>query len=262
MRRLLALLIVMLCTMFMLPAQAGSTCERIVVSADPAYPPLHWYDGKQFRGASIAIITRILDELGLPYELRYLGPWKRVLNAAQNGNIDIITTLKSTPERRSYLLFSELVLNNPVAAFVKKDRPFPYAKWEDLAGLRGGIARGNRFGSAFDEYMDNRLHVSETDNLETAFTMLLANRFDYVITGYHVGQAYMASANIDDKLVPLQPFLIESQNLFGFVAQSPCAIHLPAFNKQLEKLHKEAYIERALLQARADWRKAPVIGKN
>ncbi len=262
MHRLLALLIVMLCTMFMLPAQAGSTCERIVVSADPAYPPLHWYDGKQFRGASIAIITRILDELGLPYELRYLGPWKRVLNAAQNGNIDIITTLKSTPERRSYLLFSELVLNNPVAAFVKKDRPFPYAKWDDLAGLRGGIARGNRFGSAFDEYMDNRLHVSETDNLETAFTMLLANRFDYVITGYHVGQAYMASANIDDKLVPLQPFLIESQNLFGFVAQSPCAIHLPAFNKQLEKLHKEAYIERALLQARADWRKAPVIGKN
>ncbi|WP_422999892.1 substrate-binding periplasmic protein [Undibacterium sp. JH2W] len=248
--------------MLMLPAMARSSCERVIVSADPAYPPLHWYDGKQLRGASIVIITRILTDLGLPYELRYLGPWKRVLYAAKNGNIDVITTLKITPERRSFLIFSELVLNNPVAAFVKKDRPPPFSKWDDLIGLRGGIARGNRFGSVFDEFMDERLNVREADNLETAFNMLLANRFEYVITGYHVGQAYIASANIDDKLIALQPFLIDSQNLFGFAAQSPCIAYLPAINKQLEKLHKEGFIERALAQARADWRKTPIIGKN
>ncbi|MCH8618322.1 transporter substrate-binding domain-containing protein [Undibacterium sp. TS12] len=244
------------------PAQAVGSCERIVISADPAYPPLHWHDGQQFHGASILILTRILNDLGLPYEVRYLGPWKRVLSAAQSGGIDMITTLKSTPERRSFLLFSELVLNNPVAAFARKDKPISFSKWEDLSALNGGIARGNRFGLPFDDFMDKHLNIKETDNLETAFRMLQANRFDYVITGYHSGQAYLASANLEDKLMAVRPFLIDSQNLFGMVAQSPCVSYLPLINRQLEKLHKEAYIEQALMQARAEWRASPVIGKN
>ncbi|MFZ6757714.1 substrate-binding periplasmic protein [Undibacterium sp. Ji50W] len=242
--------------------QAAGKCERMVISADPAYPPLHWHDGKNFHGASIDIAIRIMKDLGIPYEVRYLGPWKRVLNAAQNGGIDLIATLKTTPERTSFLLFSDLVLVNPVAAFVRNGNAFPYNKWDDLIPYRGGIARGNRFGRPFDDFMDGRLAINEVDNLETALKMLQARRFDYVITGYHSGMAYMASGKLDDKLVPLTPYLIETANLLGFVASSPCAVYLPAVNKQLQKLQKEGYIERILLQAREEWRLAPYLGKN
>ena len=38
-------------------------CERLVIVADPAYPPLHWYDGVKMQGASIAIAKRVLDDL-------------------------------------------------------------------------------------------------------------------------------------------------------------------------------------------------------
>lgn len=255
-------LILLLFILFAPLAQAAGKCERMVISADPAYPPLHWHDGKNFHGASIDIATRIMKDLGIPYEVRYLGPWKRVLSAAQSGSIDLIATLKNTPERTSFLLFSDLVLVNPVAAFVRKGRIVPYNKWDDLIPYYGGIARGNRFGRPFDDFMDTHLAINETDNLEIAFKMLQANRFDYVITGYHSGMAYLASGKLDDKLMPLTPYLIETANLLGFVASSPCAVYLPAVNKQLQKLQKEGYIERALLQAREEWRLAPNLGKN
>ncbi|MFZ6654942.1 substrate-binding periplasmic protein [Undibacterium sp. TJN19] len=261
MRCRFALLFFILCTLLPSDVLAARACERIIVSADPAYPPLHWHDGRNFHGASIIILTRILNDLGLPYELRYLGPWKRVLSAAQNGSIDLIATLKTTPERRNFLLFSDLVLLNPVAAFVRKGNVSHYVKWEDLIGYRGGISRGNRFGNPFDDFMDSRLNINEADNLETSFKMLMGNRFDYVITGYYPGSAYLASVNMGDKIVPLTPFIIETANLFGFVANSPCTMHLPAFNRQLQKLHREGFIERALMQAKEEWRLAPALGK-
>ena len=60
-------------------------CPKVVVSADPDYPPLHWYDGKELRGPSVELAARILSDLQIPYEVRYVGPWKRVLATASAG---------------------------------------------------------------------------------------------------------------------------------------------------------------------------------
>ena len=109
-------------------------CKRLVIAADPAYPPLHWYDGSTMQGASIAIAKRVLDDLKVPYEVRYLGPLPRVLAAAQRGDIDMVATLKKTPEREAFLLYPNApALSNPVAVFTARDRPI------DAAQVRFGI---------------------------------------------------------------------------------------------------------------------------
>lgn len=133
---------------------AHSECERMVLAADPDYPPLHWYDGETLRGASIAIAKRVLDDLNIPYEVRYLGPFPRVLAAAERGDIDMVATLKKTPAREEFLLFPNTpALANPVAVFVARDSPLEFHGRADLVGLRGGITRGNVFGDGFDDYM-------------------------------------------------------------------------------------------------------------
>jgi polar amino acid transport system substrate-binding protein len=78
---------------------AQAQCARLVLAADPDYPPLHWYDGTNMQGASIAIAKRVLDDLKIPFEVRYLGPFPRVMAAAERGDIDMVATLKKTPER-------------------------------------------------------------------------------------------------------------------------------------------------------------------
>src|SRR5438105_2974975 len=86
-------------------AEAHAACDKLILSADPDYPPLHWYDGKAWYGPSIELATRILDDLQIPYEVRYVGPWKRVLANATVGKIDLVATLKIQPERERYLDF-------------------------------------------------------------------------------------------------------------------------------------------------------------
>jgi len=241
---------------------AQDKCNRVVISADPAYPPLHWYDGQGFRGASIELTTKALHELGIPYELRYLGPWKRVLLAAESGNIDLVTTLKDTPQRRQFLSFSMPLLSNPVAVFVRKDDSFPFTKKEDLIGHRGGIARGNRFGQPFDQFMDEQLQVEAAQDMETSFRMLLAHRFDYVLIGYYPAVTALMTSKLDKSIIALRPFVTETPNLVGFVSKSPCAAYVKVFNEQIEKMRKNGDIERALKNANEEWRMFPAMNKN
>ena len=48
------------CFVFLVGATSGahSQCTRLVLAADPDYPPLHWYDGTNMQGASITIAKR------------------------------------------------------------------------------------------------------------------------------------------------------------------------------------------------------------
>ena len=141
-------------------ACAQAQCTRMVLAADPDYPPLHWYDGTSMQGASIAIAKRVLDDLKIPYEVRYLGPFPRVMAAAERGDIDMVATLKKTPEREAFLLYPKTAaFVNPVAVFTSRDRPITFNSRADLIGLRGGITRSNVFGDGFDEYMKQNLKI-------------------------------------------------------------------------------------------------------
>ena len=173
-------------------------CKKIVISADPAYPPLHWYDGTTLQGASIEITTRILDDLGLPYEVRYVGPWKRVLLNAERGAIDMVVSLKNIPERRDYLEFtSNVAFANPIAVFVPRASNFKYAKWQDLKGKRGGVTLGNKFGNGFDEFMDAQLTTDAAPTPESNFKKMALGRIDYFITGFYTGMAYILEHDLE-----------------------------------------------------------------
>jgi polar amino acid transport system substrate-binding protein len=105
---------------------ARADCPRVVLTADPGYPPLHWYDGHALRGASIEIAKRVLGDLNIPYEVRYVGPLARVMAMAQHGDVDMVATLKKTPEREAFLLYPKTAaMANPVAVFAMRNHSCP-----------------------------------------------------------------------------------------------------------------------------------------
>ncbi|MES2071096.1 MAG: transporter substrate-binding domain-containing protein [Pseudomonadota bacterium] len=236
-------------------ASTGGECKKIVLSADPAYPPLHWYDGKTLQGASIEVATRILAELGIPYEVRYVGPWSRVLRSAELGEIDMITTLKTTPERRNYLEFtSNPAFANPVAVFVPRNSNFHYSRWDDLIGMRGGITRGNKFGNGFDEFLETYLSIDGANLPESSFKKMAIGRIDYFVTGLYTGLAYIAEHGLEAEFIALQPYVVETQNLVGFVKTSPCIKYLPAFDKRLGEMQRQGAIQVILDRNLERWR--------
>lgn len=234
---------------------AAAECKKVVVSADPAYPPLHWYDGKALRGASIELTTKILSELGVPYEVRYVGPWSRVLHSAELGEIDVIATLKLTPERLNYLEFtSNPAFANPVAVFVPHNSTLRFSKWDDLIGLRGGITRGNKFGNGFDQFLETYLTIDGANTPESSFKKMAIGRIDYFITGLYTGLAYIAEHGQESEFTALMPYVVDTQNRVGFVKASPCIKYFPAFDKRLGEMQRQGAIQVILDHNLERWR--------
>jgi polar amino acid transport system substrate-binding protein len=242
----------------MLGAQAQ--CTRLVLAADPDYPPLHWYDGKAMHGASIAIAKRVLDDLKIPYEVRYLGPFPRVMAAAERGDIDMIATLKKTPEREAFLLYPKTTaLANPVSVFTARARPIAFMSRSDLVGLKGGITRGNRFGDGFDDYLQQHLDIEVANSPENNFSKLGAGRLDYFITGFYTGMAYLLKRGDEDHFAALSPYLVDTPNYVVLTRKGRCADKLDAIDRRLAQLKKSGELDKLVRQAFAQWKANPVV---
>lgn len=248
--------------MLVASAMAGAaSCEKVVISVGPDYPPLHWYDGKAFHGASIDIVSRVFADMHVPVEWRYVGPFARVLATAQAGKIDVIASLKMTPERKAFLAFSSSpAFNDPVAVFVARTRRFPYAGAADLVGHTGGMVIGTRFGEPLDTLVRTQLTIQQASMLDLNFKKLEMGRIDYLIAGYYHGTSYLQANRIADKFVALTPYVLQAYDHVAFVKASPCQRYQADFGARLARLVAAGETTRAIDTATEAWKKAPVVG--
>jgi polar amino acid transport system substrate-binding protein len=222
-----------------------SGCERVVVTGDPDYPPFSWYENGKFYGSAIEIVTAALKRIGLPYEVRYVGPFLRALNEARAGSVDIIAELKDNADRRAYLAFSKVpIFANPVAVFTRADRKLPFKEWGDLTGLRGGVTLGNKFGGGFDEYLAAQLTVETADRIKQNFDKLAYARIDYFVNSYYPALTYLVRANREAEFTALQPFVTASDNFVGWSRASACVGRLEQFDAALTAMVRSGEVRR------------------
>lgn len=237
---------------------AAAQCKRVVLSANPDYPPYHWAEGDRIVGASIALTGRILDELGVPWEARHVGPWLRVLKLAEQGQIDLVVSLKPTPEREAFLAFTQNpAFPNPMAVFTLSAQPFKFEVYADLTGKRGGRTAGDRFGDAFDRYADQALKLEDAMTLHNNFQKLLLDRVDYVVTGLYTGRAQLIRQGLADRIAPLPRLVNEGYIHHGFVRRSPCMALLDAVDARLAAARKSGLDRRLLEEALQEWQQRP-----
>jgi len=236
-------------------AAVAPECKRVVFSANPDYPPYHWAEGERIVGASVALTGRILDDLGVAWEARFVGPWPRVLKSAEHGQIDLIVSLKPTPEREAYLVFTRSPsFPNPMAVFTAKARPVKFGGLEDLVGKRGGRTAGDRLGDAFDRFAERALTLEDADTLGVNFQKLAAGRIDYVVTGLYTGRAQLLQLGLGDRIAPLPRPVNEGFIHHGFARRSPCVALLEAFDERLAAARKAGLDARLLEEALQQWR--------
>jgi polar amino acid transport system substrate-binding protein len=235
-------------------------CSRVILTADPAYPPMHWYDGETLQGASIEIAKRVLSDLKIPYEVRFLGPFPRIMSLAERGEVDMIATLKKTPEREAFLLYPKTpALSNPVAVFGFRERPFNFRDRADLVGLHGGTTRGNVFGNGVDEFIKERLVVEESSNPESNFDKLALGRIDYFITGYFTGMALLLKRGDEERFVVKEPFLTDTPNYLVLTRNGKCADKLEQVDARLALLKKSGVLDELIRRSFLRWKTVPLM---
>lgn len=213
-------------------------------SANPQYPPYHWAQGNALVGASVELL-----HLALPpgVEARpVVAPWPRVLEMARTGEIDLILSLRITPERQGYLRFTtHRSFPNPIRVFTRAGSGLTLPPWSNLREGVGGVSLGDTFGGGFDEYWPHNLKVETAPTMVENFRKLVAGRIDWFVTSGYLGQAYVASRGLAN-VVTLDPPISDLDIHFGFSRRSAWADWEPQVSQTLARLDSEGTLDALL----------------
>lgn len=232
--------------------------DTLVYSTNPQYPPYDWAIGDEaFAGASIDLLPLVLPPGTKTSPL--VVPWKRAQEMAKYGGVDLLLSLRITPERSTYLDFTtHRAFPNPIVIFTRADTGLTLETWENLKGHLGGVSAGDTFGGGFDEYWRANLRVEEAPTVIENFKKLDAGRIDWFVTGLYLGQAYLATHPTTNPIRVLSPPISNGDIHLGFSKASPWKDLLPEVSRRLEELDREGTLVRLLQENLTEVLKAPV----
>ena len=96
----------------------------IQMGIDAGYGPYSFVDQDgTVRGVAIDFLELISEQLGIRFELISDKPWKDLIAAIQNKEIDAIATVSFLPERTEFLEFTDNYLVTPLVIMTKEESP-------------------------------------------------------------------------------------------------------------------------------------------
>ncbi len=200
------------------------SCDRLVITGHPSYPPVAWAEHGKIRGAASALVSTIAEGLGVKHVTsRDFGSWEKAQQAGRNGDADIIFGIYKNDERQGYLTYIEpAFMLDPVAIVVRRGAGFTFATWADLKGRKGVTNSGESYGDKFDTYMDKELIVARVQGVDDAFHALLDGKADYLIIGLYPGRNVARRLGVATK-VRFLPQQIDAAKMFiAFSKKSTC----------------------------------------
>lgn len=209
------------------PAYADlSTCTRLVVTGNAEYPPILWRDpnhpGKLI-GVAVELLELSLMGTGIKVDARNRGVWARAQKEAKYGEIDMLAGAFITEQRQKYMdyIFPPFT-NVPSVVWVVKGKEFEFNKWDDLGHKRGGTLLNNSFGQDFDQYAAKNLDIVSSATAERSFSMLIAERFDYVLYELYQGLTILEVSGLKDSVGYLKTPISVEGLYFTFSKKSGC----------------------------------------
>ncbi len=233
-------------------SQAGlndnNRLEIMIVSGHPDYPPFMWKKGNTIAGVGAELVKKICDELDIPFEIRWNGPWNRVQAHARTGHLDLIVGIYSNNERREYLDYTIPYMIDPTSITILKNKPFTFKSSGDLIGKIGITMHGDSFGQKLDDFIKTKLNVKRAYTVDAIFKNLLTERVEYILWGYYPVAINAVTHGVDNEIMILQPPVVTENMYIAFSKKSPFGKYLESFNKIIKRLKDDGTIEQLVQQ--------------
>lgn len=225
-------------------ARAGDA-GTLTACGHPAYPPVSWTTQGQLHGLAPEVVRQLFGELGYTVRIEALGNWKRCLLEVQEGRIDIVTAAYRTGERAAKFAFSgEPLIVDSIVLFVRRDRAFRFATWDDLEGKTVGLLLGDSFGERFDRFAEARLTIERVSRSEQNVRKLVLGRIDFMPIGLGTWRLQERSLGYGDEIVQL-PTPLSSENYYIAVRRgSTLAAQMPQIDRRLREMRADGRLQR------------------
>lgn len=163
---------------------------RIIVGMDPNYAPYEWVDED---GNQIGVVVEYMRELekilGVHFEIVKNKSWVELLKLAENGKVDMITSIVKTPERSKYLIFSEPYHDAPII-IIDNGKGVFMGSLKQLSRKRVVVEKGYFMEEFIKNKYPNIVLISATGTKE-ALKMVEGGQAD----------AYVGDANLADYVI-------------------------------------------------------------
>jgi len=131
------------------PAVALTREEKEWIEAHPVirvhnemdWPPFNFNENGEPRGFSIDFMNRVADSVGLQVEYISGPTWQQFLDMIRVGDLDVISNAVPSDERREYMHFTSIFMDQPVAIIVNESTT-DFSSLDDVSGRRITVVEG------------------------------------------------------------------------------------------------------------------------
>jgi PAS domain S-box-containing protein len=114
---------------------------KLRVAPEANYPPFSYLESGAWHGLSAEMAELLQNRLGTRFKILPAQNLDVILTNVQQGNSEIVTSLKETPERSRYLSFTQAYISVPTAIIVKAG--FVGGNWPStFVGMRVAVGKG------------------------------------------------------------------------------------------------------------------------
>ena len=115
---------------------------HIRVAVDTQWAPIEFVTEEgEFRGISADYLTLLEKKLGVNFEVEKTLSWQETMETFKGGDLDLFTSVRQTPERADFILFTDSYVNFPIVIFTGPDIPY-IGTMGELVGRRVAIVEG------------------------------------------------------------------------------------------------------------------------
>lgn len=181
---------------------------KLIVGHDAAYLPYYYTkadsDGTiQAYGFIPEVLKGVARLSGIEVEFKHIPGWTRLLKAMENNQIDAMFPLFKTPERETYMIFSDnAILAHEINIIVsRKDSDISFSgDLHELDQLICGVIKDYSYGALFDK-ADYLTRVEDNTESNLLKLLLSGNRYDVVVGNKSVLQYVAHTMGETDSLV-------------------------------------------------------------
>jgi len=122
-------------------AWLDSHAGQVRVAPEGNYPPFSFIESDKWLGISADFLKLMGNRLGVQFQVLPAQNLDTILGQARDGNADLVTSLKSTPERKQFLAFTPPYVQVPTVVVTRNTSLF--GKWPDaFVGKRVAVGSG------------------------------------------------------------------------------------------------------------------------
>ena len=244
--KLMASTLILLTASFISYAEQSSNnrIDTLIFAEDP-WPPYIIEADKGISGIAVEITKEAFKRLDIAVTMKIL-PWKRCLKYAEYGEIDGIPLIKTTPERKKYMLFSQpyLVANQTFFYLACRDDPIEWQTLEDLSSYSISKQTASEYGQEFNAAVSHyHLEVHNKTTEQQALNLVLRGRVDLFLGNDLVTQTIINSdPRFKGKFKTTHQALNSSVFRIGLSKKSKAADLLPKLNEVLTQMKEDGSI--------------------